>query len=469
MKKCPVSFLALAYAASLAHGPDTTRFLGMYLQGQRIGYVSFVVSETPAGRRSSSGTHLNAAMLGEAMKMDILSDTWSKNGKVVRQEFVITSAGRIQKVTSIYGQKLEVTRISGSEIFKKTIEIPKGAVIVDDPTMSVGSTGLPKPGTKMAFYAFDPTVLMLIKSEAEFVGQREFDLEGAKRSGYLVRIAEPRASMEVYVNPKGEMLYATSIFGISMKPITREEALGAADYSPSIDLASATRTVADRPIQNPRSVRRLSLLLQGRDLARLMSDSYQTVSRLQLGTRLDIHPPAPAAKGASIRDAGKKFPRYVAPALNLPAKDRSFVAEAKAILKGEKDSQKAALLISGYVNRKMKPNAAIGMVRDAKEIWLSKEGVCRDYATVAATLMRAAGIPTKIAAGAVYADGAFYYHAWVETWNGKNWLAIDPTIGGGIADATHIKFASGNPDEAFVMFTLEGVKIKVLEEKTVAK
>ena len=149
--------------------------------------------------------------------------------------------------------------------------------------------------------------------------------------------------------------------------------------------------------------------------------------------------------------------------MNMPADDPEMKSLAKQIVAGETNSFKAAQTISNHVFRIMRPNASIGILRDAREILKTKEGVCRDYATLAATLMRAAGIPTKLVTGAVYSSDGFYYHAWVETWVGDRWIAFDPTLGGGLADATHIKFAEGNAEQAFISFTLDGAKIEVLE------
>ncbi|MEM7678803.1 MAG: hypothetical protein AAF449_22705 [Myxococcota bacterium] len=40
----------------------------------------------------------------------------------------------------------------------------------------------------------------------------------------------------------------------------------------------------------------------------------------------------------------------------------------------------------------------------------------------------------------------FGYHEWVEIWSGDQWLAMDPTFGQDIADATHIKLHTGLSD-----------------------
>jgi hypothetical protein len=57
-------------------------------------------------------------------------------------------------------------------------------------------------------------------------------------------------------------------------------------------------------------------------------------------------------------------------------------------------------------------------------------------------LARALGIPTRTAAGLVYRDGQFYYHAWPEVYL-HGWVAVDPTFGEVPADAAHIRFTVG--------------------------
>jgi hypothetical protein len=75
-------------------------------------------------------------------------------------------------------------------------------------------------------------------------------------------------------------------------------------------------------------------------------------------------------------------------------------------------------------------------------------GVCRDYATLFAGIARAAGIPTRLAGGITYAQGKFFYHAWVECWVGQ-WVPFDATLNQDFVDATHVKFAQGDVNEMF--------------------
>ena len=74
------------------------------------------------------------------------------------------------------------------------------------------------------------------------------------------------------------------------------------------------------------------------------------------------------------------------------------------------------------------------------EIWKSKQGVCQDFAHVALSILRTAGLPARYVCGYIETDppkkkkgsraliGAVATHAWVEVLlPGMLWVAIDPT------------------------------------------
>jgi len=75
------------------------------------------------------------------------------------------------------------------------------------------------------------------------------------------------------------------------------------------------------------------------------------------------------------------------------------------------------------------------------EIWKSRKGVCQDFAHVALSILRTAGLPARYVCGYIETDppvrkkgapralvGAVATHAWVEVLvPGMRWVAIDPT------------------------------------------
>jgi len=68
-------------------------------------------------------------------------------------------------------------------------------------------------------------------------------------------------------------------------------------------------------------------------------------------------------------------------------------------------------------------------------------------------------------AGIVYLDGAFYYHAWSEVWLGQ-WVAVDPTFHQFPADATHVKFVEGGPEQHVALLKVIGqISLEILDYK----
>jgi transglutaminase-like putative cysteine protease len=81
-------------------------------------------------------------------------------------------------------------------------------------------------------------------------------------------------------------------------------------------------------------------------------------------------------------------------------------------------------------------------VPSALDVLSTRRGDCNEHAVLAVALLRAAGVPARMAAGLAYQQGAFYYHAWVEYWQ-NGWRTMDPTWGQLPADLGHIRLVAG--------------------------
>jgi hypothetical protein len=83
--------------------------------------------------------------------------------------------------------------------------------------------------------------------------------------------------------------------------------------------------------------------------------------------------------------------------------------------------------------------------KTAVETLLTRKGVCDEFANLAAAMLRAKNIPTKMAIGITYDGQSWGNHAWLEVYNDKQnaWIPSDPTFReAGFVDATHIKMGS---------------------------
>ena len=65
-----------------------------------------------------------------------------------------------------------------------------------------------------------------------------------------------------------------------------------------------------------------------------------------------------------------------------------------------------------------------------------------------AALVRARGIPARVAIGLVYQDQKFLYHMWDEVYLGGRWIPLDATLAQGGIGAAHLKLAHSNLEGA---------------------
>lgn len=449
-------------------------YLGLYLQGNKIGYSSYSVSDDTLDgqpvKRNDSKTVFNAGLLGAQMQMqiDTVSYTDAK-GVPLKMRFVTTSAGRTQTLDATFkGRQILVDLDNSGEKSTKTLEIPADGSVVDDPLTPILNSHA-AVGAKKSFYILDPTTATLVKNEIVLRGPAKANVKGKQVSATKVEIIDPRASTIVYITSKGDIVKAEGPMGIEMIPESKEIALsdgGSSGYKPSTDLAVVTSIKTDKPIQDPANLGFLKIRLSGKDLTKIPNDQHQTSKGSGKSWILTIHPPKlSASAGVTIAQAAASQPKWTKPSMLISSGKPEFATLAKSIVGGETNVKKAALKIKSYVQKNMTPNAGIGVLRDATEIVKTKEGVCRDYAVLTATLMRAAGIPAKLASGLVNWDGNFYYHAWVEIWDGKRWLGIDSTTPDEQISAAHVKLSDGNVEEAFTFTFLDKVKVEVLEAR----
>ena len=84
----------------------------------------------------------------------------------------------------------------------------------------------------------------------------------------------------------------------------------------------------------------------------------------------------------------------------------------------------------------------------AAEVAKSREGDCSEHAVLLAALARACGIPSHVAMGLVYVDGAggFGYHMWTELYLSGTWVPFDATAGRGGTSAGYLKLTDSSLD-----------------------
>jgi transglutaminase-like putative cysteine protease len=139
------------------------------------------------------------------------------------------------------------------------------------------------------------------------------------------------------------------------------------------------------------------------------------------------------------------------------------------IVGSENDLWKRAKLVNEFVFNSIKKAPYISLP-DAIETLTTRQGDCNEHAALFTALARAAGIPTRMVVGLVHSNTSmtsaltgrplekpgFYYHAWVEVFNGNRWISMDPTWNQVPAGAAHIAFVEGASDQQIQLVGLVG-------------
>lgn len=440
-----------------------TEWMGIYLQGQKIGYsVAETIPAQLNGKEVSltrSRMEIGTQMLGASMKIQVDTSTWADaKGAPLKSDFRMESSGRTMSVNALFfADRIESSMVTGDGETAKTIPIPKGKSVVLDATDFVKASGLPQSGMKQLI--FSPETLELVEVTINSKGTEKISINGQDVTATVIEVVDPRAPSTLYMSSKGDLIKMVGPLGIEMYPETEEEARKFTGMA-EVDLASASRLHVEGQFDRMKPVR---FHVSGVDLSNMPSGGAQVVGKKEDGWVINIRPVLAADNEISVSKASKGVEKkWLQPEARVPSNDPEFKKLAKEIVGKETDFWKSVQLIRDYVHNSMGVNAGIGVMRDAKEILKSREGVCRDHAILTGTILRSAGIATRFANGLVYYAGDFYYHAWVEVWDGNSWIGVDSTRPGQIIDSGYIKTSHGTVGQALQGFLLDGAKIKVI-------
>jgi hypothetical protein len=155
---------------------------------------------------------------------------------------------------------------------------------------------------------------------------------------------------------------------------------------------------------------------------------------------LEVHRPQNIKKTIFPVALTEQSRPYLEPNAYIQSDDPEIMRLARDLIGNEKDAFQAAQILERWVAENM--TFDLGLVfAPATEIFRDRRGTCMGYATILAALVRAAGIPSRIVLGYVYALGMFGGHAWTEILAGEEWVPLDAAVvNEGAADAARIAF-----------------------------
>jgi transglutaminase-like putative cysteine protease len=274
------------------------------------------------------------------------------------------------------------------------------------------------------------------------------------------------------VDESGRLVLATQLLGMQLERRPYEVAFEnwkadvakrGTEVSPDRDIYETTAIAANKRLRT--NTTELRLRLTGADLSGFDVKGYRQHLK---GDTLTITREGPAALAATYRlpdgAKGSMMALFLDPEPLLETHNPDIVMLAHRLRGSETDPRVVAERINRWVYDSLQKSITIG-VPSALATLRARKGDCNEHTQLAVALMRAAGIPARVAAGLAYLDGKFYYHAWPEVWL-ERWVAVDPTFGQFPADAAHLRLTVGGLGRQADLLRLMGpLKIDVLASK----
>jgi transglutaminase-like putative cysteine protease len=255
------------------------------------------------------------------------------------------------------------------------------------------------------------------------------------------------AALSAWIDEQGQVLQTTQL-GLDLRRLPYEVAfenwrIASAKTAPNVgaqrDILETTAIGANAKIGS--SLGELRVRLTGADLTGFDLSGHRQEMR---GDTLIVRREEPSALKAryTLPGGGRRLLRsYTRPEPLVQSNDAEIASLASRIAGGARDPRLVAERMNTWVHDSLKKELTFG-IPSALDVLRARRGDCNEHTQLYVALARAAGIPTRIAAGLAYIHGKFYYHAWPEVYL-NSWVAVDPTFGQFPADAAHLRFTVG--------------------------
>jgi Transglutaminase-like superfamily len=321
-----------------------------------------------------------------------------------------------------------------------------------------------KPGDKLTFRAFEPSINLVLKYEVNVKGYRDVLLKGSKEKRKLLLVEtipekvdfkRGADKVEKIQLPASLTWYDENLEPVKTEmdvpplgPLVMHRSTKAAALAPGpvaqIDLGYnqlvRLKNRILRPYETAAAVYRITIRNDDNVATTFSQDDRQDVKNVR-GNSFELH--VKASKGSSDGE-DRKAPgvEFTQSSYFINSDDVEVKKHARKAVGEETDAWKKTLRIERWVHDNMRVTNDEALAT-ADHVARTLEGDCTEFAMLTAAMCRAEGVPSRTAIGLIYADvkGApcFAFHMWTEVWIKGRWISIDATLGKGYVGATHLK------------------------------
>lgn len=465
---------------ALAAG-SVERWTGLYAGSQKIGWSLGRRSPVDGGVLLQERSQLRLVLLGQPNDLSVLSDVeFASDGAPRRLLAQIRT--EVQGVPVTLRAEGRAANGGGMDLDLFQAGTKLSSIHLDEfpatPTTIYTTVAAKKPkvGDRFDVPWFNPLALAPGRATVEVregitcalpgEPQTRCWVLGLDTNGQKVRTVITEAGERVEEEEEGGGLGLRLV--AESPEMARTHGWGPDDEAP--DLIALSAVPIDRPLPGGgRSLRTLVLAVEGAEAVSGLIATHHGQRWDPSARRLRVERTEVPTEGKALLPIqDRAFAAWLRPTSSAPADHPKIRRTAGTIVGDNLRPADAARRLNAWVHENL-DKVPVASFPNAVEVLESGRGDCNEHTTLYVALARAVGLPARIAAGIVYteaifADGAFYYHAWPEVFIEDRWVAIDPTFGQFPADATHVKLVEGDLDQQMNLMGVVGrLRLRWLE------
>jgi len=314
-----------------------------------------------------------------------------------------------------------------------------------------------KPGEYQKLKLFDPSTMGMRTVSLFYDGQEYLEIMGEKMlcSKYTMEFVGIKSS--AWIDSSGQIVQEKGIMGMTLQKTNKQNAYDNLKNMKHKDLIEWVSVSSNILLENQEQLKEITYHIQGEFEKTPLDGGRQKQSDLAYLTITKEKIPPPPYTMTNLE-------QYYQPTILIPSDNPKIIEQLQQITSKADPHLVKIKKIMVWMNQNIIKRPVLS-VPNAIETLQHKRGDCNEHAVLAASLLRAAGIPTQIASGLVYLNGRFYYHAWNEIYLNQ-WVTLDVIMNQFPADITHIRLVKGNPEAQMALLGMIGnINIRIIEKK----
>lgn len=433
---------------------------GIYQQGRKIGYAHTRILPEADTYHIMEESELDFLVLGARQRVKTVINSYTTRNFLLKYfDFTMQSdMSSMQIKGAVVGKQLILDIVSSGQTRSQRIRLKETPYLSPNIKPALILLGL-EAGKKYRFPLFNPATMNIEEASVTVEIKERIKVGDTEQTVY--KLKETFQGLEAYawVTEDGDTIKEESPLGYVLLKESMAEAVKRDKKGPAVDIVSLVMIRSDA-VESAAQTRYLKAKIAGAPLQGFDLDGHR--QRL-VGDTVEIQV-SDDQPGYDLPYAGKDRNEWLQATALIQSDDKKIKDQAARILINEKSAHEAVKKLNNWIYTAIQKKPVVS-IPSALEVLAQRVGDCNEHTTLFTALARSAGIPTRMAAGIVYLRNGFYYHAWPEVWLGQ-WTAVDPTFNQFPADATHIRFVTGDLDRQSEILKLVGkLKVKVLEYK----